>query len=52
MTTAFKQRRSRIGALTFVLAGLFGLAVLRLIALVVLQGSRLNSMARSDLGAG
>ncbi len=48
MTSAFKQRRNRIGALTFLLAGLFGLAVLRLIALVVLQGSRLNSMAREE----
>ena len=48
MTHAFKQRRGRIGALTFVLAGLFGLAVLRLIALVVLQGPRLNSMAREE----
>lgn len=48
MTYAFKQRRGRIGALTFVLAGLFGLAVLRLIALVVLQGPRLNSMAREE----
>ncbi len=48
MTQALKQRRSRIGILTFVLAGLFGLAVLRLVALVVLQGSRLNSMAREE----
>jgi cell division protein FtsI (penicillin-binding protein 3) len=44
----FKQRRTRIGALTFVLAGLFGLAVVRLIALVVLEGSRLNSLARTE----
>ncbi len=48
MTSAFKQRRNRIGGLTFVLAALFGLAVLRLIALVVLQGSRLNTMAREE----
>ena len=51
MTNAFKQRRSRIGALTFVMAGLFGLAVMRLVALVVLQGSRLNSMAREEHNA-
>jgi cell division protein FtsI (penicillin-binding protein 3) len=51
MTSAFKQRRGRIGTLTFVLAGLFGLAVLRLIALVVLQGSLLNSMAREEHNA-
>ena len=48
MTAAFKQRRSRIGALTFVLAGLFGMAVLRLIALVVLEGPKLSSMAREE----
>jgi cell division protein FtsI (penicillin-binding protein 3) len=48
VTQSFKQRRSRIGALTFVLAGLFGLAILRLIALVTLQGSLLNSMAREE----
>jgi cell division protein FtsI (penicillin-binding protein 3) len=48
MTSAFKQRRNRIGALTFVLAGLFGLAVMRLIALVVLEGSKLNSLARTE----
>ena len=48
MTSAFKQRRSRIGALTFVLAAFFGLAVLRLIALVVLQGPRLNTMAAEE----
>jgi cell division protein FtsI (penicillin-binding protein 3) len=51
VTSAFKQRRSRIGALTFVLAGLFGLAVMRLIALVTLQGSRLTSMARVEHNA-
>ena len=48
MTTAFKQRRNRIGVLTFGLTALFGLAVLRLIALVVLQGPRLNTMAREE----
>jgi len=51
VTAAFKQRRTRIGALTFILAGLFGLAVMRLIALVVLQGSLLNSMARTEHNA-
>lgn len=48
MTAILKQRRTRIGALTFAIAGLFGLAVIRLIALVVLEGPRLNSMARSE----
>jgi cell division protein FtsI (penicillin-binding protein 3) len=48
VTAAFKQRRGRIGALTFVLAGLFGMAVLRLIALVVLEGPKLSSMAREE----
>ncbi|HVN30251.1 MAG TPA: penicillin-binding protein [Candidatus Binataceae bacterium] len=48
MTQAFKQRRSRIGALTFVLAGLFGLAVMKLTLLVVLQGAKLNSMAHEE----
>jgi len=48
MTTAVKQRRARIGVLTFAMAALFGLAVLRLIALVVLQGARLNTMAREE----
>jgi cell division protein FtsI (penicillin-binding protein 3) len=48
VTQIFKQRRTRIGALTFVMAGLFGLAVVRLIALVVLEGSRLNSLARTE----
>jgi cell division protein FtsI (penicillin-binding protein 3) len=47
-SSAFKQRRNRIGVLTFVLAAFFGLAVLRLIALVVLQGPRLNTMAHAE----
>src|SRR6202035_5711968 len=51
VTIAFKQRRNRIGALTFVLAGLFGLAVMRLIVLVVMQGSKLTSMAREEHNA-
>lgn len=48
MTAILKQRRTRIGTLMFVMAGLFGLTVMRLIALVVLEGPRLNSMARSE----
>jgi cell division protein FtsI (penicillin-binding protein 3) len=48
VTQVFKQRRTRIGALTFVLAGLFALTVTRLVALVVLEGSRLNSLARTE----
>ena len=48
MNAAFKQRRARIGILTFALAGLFGFAVLRLIVLVVFDGARLNSLARNE----
>jgi cell division protein FtsI (penicillin-binding protein 3) len=51
VTQSFKQRRSRIGALTFVLAGLFGLAVMKLTLLVTLQGSKLNSLAREEHNA-
>ena len=51
MNAAFKQRRARVGVLTFVLAALFGLAVMRLIVLVVLQGPRLNSMASRSIPA-
>ncbi len=39
MNTAFKQRRARIGALTFTLAALFGFAVIRLVVLVALLRS-------------
>ena len=38
MNTSFKQRRARIGALTFTLVALFGLAVIRLVFLVALYG--------------
>jgi cell division protein FtsI (penicillin-binding protein 3) len=48
MNGAFIQRRSRIGMLTLVLAGLFLLAAIRLVVLVVLDGPRLNSLARSE----
>ncbi|MGA6970718.1 MAG: hypothetical protein WBY93_03745, partial [Candidatus Binatus sp.] len=45
MNTSFKQRRARIGALTFTLVALFALAVVRLVMLVALYGTRLNSLA-------
>ncbi len=48
MNRAFKQRRARIGTLAFVLAGFFALAMMRLVALVVLDGPRLNSLGRSE----
>ena len=48
MNTAFKQRRIRIGALTFTLAALFGFAVIRLVVLVALYGPRLNSLAQQE----
>lgn len=48
MTQAFKQRRARIGALAFTLGGLFLLALMRLIELVLLDGPRLNSLAHSE----
>lgn len=48
MNAAFKQRRSRIGVLTLVLAAFFLLAAVRLIALVVLDGPRLASLAKSE----
>ena len=48
MNLAFKQRRARVGWLTLALAGLFVVAVLRLIVLVTFDGPRLNSLARSE----
>jgi cell division protein FtsI (penicillin-binding protein 3) len=48
MNAAFKRRRARIGTLTLMLSGLFVLAALRLVVLVVLDGPRLNSLARSE----
>jgi cell division protein FtsI (penicillin-binding protein 3) len=44
----FKKRRGRVGALTVVLAALFVLVALRLAALVVFDGPRLTSLARSE----
>jgi cell division protein FtsI (penicillin-binding protein 3) len=43
-----KKRRGRIGALMIVLMALFLLVALRLAALVVFDGPRLNSLARSE----
>lgn len=48
MNAHFKDRGSRIGVLVFALAGLFVLALLRLMALVIFEGSRLNFLARSE----
>ncbi|MGO9453706.1 MAG: penicillin-binding protein [Candidatus Binataceae bacterium] len=48
MNVAFKQRRARIGWLTLALAGLFVMAVVRLILLVTFDGPRLNSLAKSE----
>jgi cell division protein FtsI (penicillin-binding protein 3) len=48
MNVAFKQRRARIGALTFTLVALFGLAVVRLVILVAMYGPRLNSLALQE----
>ena len=48
MNVAFKKRRSRIGVLALVLASFFILVVLRLVGLVVFDGPRLNSLARSE----
>ena len=48
MNDCFKRRRARIGALTFVLAGLFVLAALRLAMVVLVDGPRLSSLARSE----
>ena len=48
MNTSFKQRRARIGALTFTLAALFVLAVMRLVVLVVFDGPRLTSLAHNE----
>jgi cell division protein FtsI (penicillin-binding protein 3) len=48
MNAAFKQRRARIGALTFTLVALFGLAAVRLVILVAMYGPRLNSLAQQE----
>jgi cell division protein FtsI (penicillin-binding protein 3) len=48
MNANFKQRRQRIGALGALLGGLFLLAALRLTLLVLIDGPRLASMARSE----
>jgi cell division protein FtsI (penicillin-binding protein 3) len=48
VNVAFKKRRLRIGALTFALAGLFLLALMRLAMLVLLDGPRLASLAHEE----
>jgi cell division protein FtsI (penicillin-binding protein 3) len=44
----FKRRRTRIGVLAFGMAAFFVIAALRMVALVVLDGPRLDSLARSE----
>ena len=48
MNQVFKKRRLRIGALTFALAGLFLLALMRLAMLVLLDGPHLVSLAHEE----
>ena len=48
MKSAFEKRRERIGLLTVALTGLFGLAAVRIVGLVVFDGPRLDSLARSE----
>ena len=48
MNANFKQRRQRIGALGAILGGLFVLVAMRLALLVLIDGPRLASMARSE----
>jgi cell division protein FtsI (penicillin-binding protein 3) len=48
MNAGFKCRRTRIGALTLALAGLFVLAAIRLAMLVLIDGPRLASLAKSE----
>lgn len=48
MNSTFKQRRQRIGALEAALGGLFVLVAIRLSLLVLIDGPRLASMARSE----
>ncbi|MGH7932943.1 MAG: penicillin-binding protein [Candidatus Binataceae bacterium] len=48
MNQYFKKRRTRIGLLTFVLAGLFALTAIRLVMIVTIDGPRLSSLARSE----
>ncbi len=48
MNQQFKRRRGRIGALTVLLAGFFVLVALRLAALVIFDGPRLTSLARTE----
>ncbi len=48
MNVDFKQRRQRIGVLGTILGGFFVLVALRLTLLVLIDGPRLASMARSE----
>ncbi len=48
MNVVAEKRRLRVGVLTLVLAGLFGLIVIRLAVLLALDGSRLSSLARGE----
>ncbi|MBV8450765.1 MAG: penicillin-binding protein 2, partial [Deltaproteobacteria bacterium] len=51
MDQAFKQRRTRIGALTLGFAGLFVLAAYRLMVIVLVDGPRLVSLGRNEHSA-
>lgn len=48
MNVAVEKRRLRVGVLTLVLAGLFTLIVIRLVVLLMLDGSRLSSLALNE----
>ena len=48
MNGSFRQRQTRIGWLTLALAGLFVVAVLKLVVLVTFDGPRLASLAKSE----
>ena len=48
MNAAIEKRRLRVGVLTLVLAGLFALIVIRIAVLLVLDGTRLSSLARGE----
>jgi cell division protein FtsI (penicillin-binding protein 3) len=48
VNAAIEKRRLRVGVLTLVLAGLFLLIVIRIAVLLVVDGSRLSSLARGE----
>jgi cell division protein FtsI (penicillin-binding protein 3) len=48
MNASVNQRRTRVGVITFGLAGLFVVAILRLVALITMDGTRLDLLARDE----